>query len=40
MAAERQVKEILIGPRNKKGRKTDSAVKIILPLFKITSSNF
>jgi hypothetical protein len=40
MAAECQVTKILIGPRNKKARKTYSAVKINDPPFHITSSPF
>jgi hypothetical protein len=40
MAAECQVTKILIGPRNKNARKKDSAVKIILSPFQITSSAF
>jgi hypothetical protein len=37
MAAERQDPDFLIGPRNKKARKKDSAVKILLPPFQITT---
>jgi hypothetical protein len=44
MAAECQVTKILIGPRNKiagkRPEKKDSAVKIILPPFQFTSSDF
>jgi hypothetical protein len=40
LAAERQVRDFLIGPRNKKQRKKRSTIKILHPPFQITSRDF
>jgi hypothetical protein len=40
LAAERQVRDFLIGPRNKKQRKKRSTSKILHPPFQITSRDF
>jgi hypothetical protein len=40
LAAERQVRDFLIGPRNKKQRKKRSTIKILHPPFQITSWHF
>jgi hypothetical protein len=40
LAAERQVRDFLIGPRNKKTRKKRSNIKILHPPVQITSQGF
>jgi hypothetical protein len=40
LAAERQVRDFVIGPRNKKQRKKRSAINIRHPPFQITISDF
>jgi hypothetical protein len=40
LEAERQVRDFLIGPRNKKQRKKRSTIKILHPPFQITSRDF
>jgi hypothetical protein len=40
LEAERQVRDFLIGPRNKKQRKKRSTIKILHPPFQITSRGF
>jgi hypothetical protein len=40
LVAERQVRDFLIGPRNKKNRKTRSTIKNLHPPVQITSWHF